>query len=108
MNITEAQYQKLPRYAQQELDILTMNVDNLKKRISEFEGPADSLIVLRGYGNDHPLPKGDTVRFAVEDGTIDVRLEKDHLYVNSSRRLTIRPIATNCADMYCEDFFLGK
>lgn len=93
---------KLPKWAQEELRILRMRLDEARKREEDAQaGYPGTNIFLVKYPNLVPLPKHSHIQFSLEKGQIDVSLDPHGrgLYLMSQRslseHLSVRPSSSN-------------
>lgn len=90
----ERDVSKLPKWAQQELEMLRKNLAYWQKRA--LAGPDDSNTVLEPYAKGgRPLGTDVTVRFLLPNGWIDARTEDGRVLVRSSHQLVTLPHVTN-------------
>lgn len=103
---------KLPRWAQQHIEILERDLAEAEKRIEAAQrGPEDTDTIARIHA-DHPLhlPAGTTVRFQLGAGYgeyIDCRIEERRggqkcLEIHGGEMLLLRPMSGNLANATVE------
>ena len=93
----ETKLHKLPKWAQSEIVSLTCEIAELSSALARFQGEEGSPLTIRfPFKMSHtPIPNG-SIRFALNNGDwIDIRIDGDHLEVNSPFTLHIIPQATN-------------
>lgn len=99
----EGDVSKLPKWAQQRIDVLEQNIDAWKRRA--LAGPDDADTFAMHLGEQAPLGSGTTVRFVLGDDPrygirgrmeVDCRVDRGELYVyGGSHGLSVLPWSTN-------------
>ena len=105
--MTKEQLDKLPKWAQREIDVLTMTVDELTATLQAERTitPDNKFGEVRSYtdGVIHSLANYQRVRFLVEGGYVDV--SQDHhmkaVYVIGQGIVSITPRAANTFIIKC-------
>lgn len=103
MNYTEEQFQKLPKWAQEEILRLKNNNQSLLKKIDELNGDSQTNTFLVEGLNQRPLPKNACVDFKIGENninTVSVYIRKNGtIDINASskmaQQLVIIPNAAN-------------
>lgn len=97
----------MPKWAQDELRVLRMRVDEWKSRATD--GPKGSDTFVHRYAvdvddsGDKPLGRGETIRFILKevDGDrfnrhyVDVRVRNGQVYVQAGDTIKITPYSSN-------------
>jgi len=96
MRLTEAQISKLPRRAQEHINVLEQTIAGLTRELRQFQGTEDSAITIRKSLEFVPVPEG-TVRFALGTNQfVDIRIDGDGLDVNVQPSFVhVTPFAAN-------------
>ena len=97
--MNQANFAKLPKWAQTEILGLQQARDSMATELQQWQGAADSPLSLRKPTSMDfsPLPDG-TVRFKLDSwdtGHIDIRIDEGALDITSGKMLVIQPWATN-------------
>jgi len=108
---TPEQFERLPKWAQTEIERLTRDVEYYQKK---FEvGPEDS-DTFRQIGPDSNQPLGnDTIQFYLDkersliSGSVRMRVDEDHkgrryIDVNGGDSLIVRPYSSNGVRIYSD------
>lgn len=94
---TTEQFDRLPKWAQQEINRLTLRLREANKRLSA--GPEDSNVFADPYSdNPTPLGRDALVKFVVGDGSGDViivRRAGNGIYVQGHKGIIMRAQASN-------------
>ena len=106
MTITEAQFDKLPRYAADEISQLRREIDYLKGQIAGLTAdPAGASIVWRSLMNEYALPNGVEVTFRHDNTSIECRMDESgnlRIYGHGGRRFIVKPMSGNAIYVKCE------
>jgi hypothetical protein len=103
MNYTQEQFDKLPKWAQSEINKLKNYTQSLEQRIMQETGEAETNTYLRVFLEKHPMAKGSQVEFNLNDnnGSVEVRVDRSGefiiLYADSRRGkdMVIKPRSGN-------------
>lgn len=103
MNYTKEQLEKLPKWAQSEINSLEMYKKSLEQRIKQFEGEAETNTYIREGLDRMPIQNNAQIEFQTGDrklNTVSVYVRKDgDIDINSDSRLghtmVIMPRAAN-------------
>jgi hypothetical protein len=97
----DLRFEKLPKWAQREIEKLEMNVVYWKKKASV--GPEDSDTFVSHYpDNDQPLGQGETIRFVLENGYVEVQNYDTHVSVRADDAIAIQPQSGNLVKVWNE------
>ena len=96
MRLTEAQISKLPRRAQEHINVLEQTIAGLARELRQFQGAEESAITIRKSLEFVPVPEG-TVRFALGTNQfVDIRIDGAGLDVMAyPNRIYVAPFAAN-------------
>jgi hypothetical protein len=99
---------KLPKWAQQEIRRLEINLQSAKSKINTLLGPEDETnVVLREGINNIPLPEDSLVRFYLEEKPyakyIEISLDDNELRVQGSETIYIKSGFSNVCFIKLED-----
>lgn len=98
---TKEQFDRLPKWAQREIDRLTMRLREASERLSA--GPGDSNVFAHPYcDNPTPLGRDTMVKFVMGEASGDalhVGIFEDGLRVYGHRGIVIQPRARNAVDV---------
>ena len=95
------QFEKLPKYAKDEIMMLRSEVENFKKKFQQmfFEGNTNTFINNYQSGNV-PLPRNARIVFNLDDNIeIECRIEDGKLHVHASSQIFVLPYCTNVMDI---------
>ncbi len=96
---------KLPKWAQERIQVAEMRRDEAEAKVAElFRGEDTDIFMLDGLSAQYPLLRRATIRFWVNASQhIEVRRQADgSLFVSGTRRVRIRPQAANCFEVEVE------
>lgn len=98
--MTEEQFDKLPKYAQEHIRILSMRLDEARNQLDEYleKYPGYPKVVVNAYSDyKNELPGDTIVKFALGDRrSYSVRLYEDNrLVVRAMEEVNIIPCAAN-------------
>ena len=91
---------RLPRWAQNRIAQAEASVEYHKRRLNESlgeDGEGTDTIVYMGYKEPaHGLPNGTPIRFQLDHGVAEARVEDGRLSIHSAHgRLVLLPVVTN-------------
>ncbi len=86
---------KLPKWAQWKIKRLERDLEVAEKTIKNHEAGTGLITYQYLMGRKHGLPDGATVEFTVDNGRIDVSIDKGLLRVSTSHTIQVLPRATN-------------
>jgi hypothetical protein len=100
MNITQEQFDRLPKNVQQELKSLYEKVNSLENHVNEINGQKDTNVFLLEGLSKRPLPKDSHIElFDDNQNSISVCLREEGIYLNAHSplglALSILPRACN-------------
>ena len=85
---------KLPKWAQERIRVLEMRLQETRGTIKAMFPDSTSNVFWRGETH-HPLPLNSLIRFFLDGKPVDVRIEREKLYINGASGLNVKPVATN-------------
>lgn len=63
MNYTKEQFEKLPKWAQSEIKVLSQNIKDLSEKMNQLNGDSETNTYLNDMLDKQPLPKNSVIRF---------------------------------------------
>ena len=96
--LTNEQFFKLPKWAQNEINSLRNNNESLQKQLDEMFGHSDTNTFMRSGMDRKGLPNNSNIEFNLPNGNIEVRIDKGALSIYGSYtrgRLAIFPNVSN-------------
>lgn len=108
-------FNKLPKWAQEEIARLQRKLADANKRIEELSIATGALgskelmtpslrgkTVVDPYGTGLIFPQDTSVDFGLGDSYINIRVKGGRLIVNGSETIRIQPIASNALNLWVE------
>lgn len=99
--ITQNQIEKLPKWAQQEINRLTNENESLKNKLASFNGEAETNTFIRSGRDKIPLPKNSRISFEIGLSSFDIIIDGDLLNVHHSGdgKLVVMPCVSNVVNI---------
>jgi hypothetical protein len=103
MNYTQEQFDRLPKWAQSEINKLKNYTQSLEQRISQETGESETNTHLLVMREKYPMAKNSQIEFTLNDnnGSVEVRVDRSGEYIilqGDSRRgkdMVIQPRSGN-------------
>ena len=110
---------KLPKWASDHIEQCHRKINHLEDKITKIlgeRGTSDvNAIIDYNFPNDEtfPIPTEWTISYRLEErerrdgtfGTLEVRLEDDHLRISSMRGIIAKPVGSNVFHIYYDDLY---
>jgi hypothetical protein len=103
MNYTQEQFDKLPKWAQSEINKLKDYTQSLEQRIRQETGESETNTHLVQFMDRHPMARNSQIEFGLDDnnGSVEVRVDTSGEFIilyGDSRRgkdMVIQPRSGN-------------
>lgn len=101
MVYTEAQFARLPKWAQSELQRLNANIADAEERARAAFGADETTIEVSPHRSAEDgqartfLPDRTVIRFRLATGYVEASIRDGSLHLLAGRRLSVRPWASN-------------
>jgi len=94
--ITNEQFLKLPKFAQNEINKLRNDLTWTEKKMDEMLSVEPSNVQISEYPKNKNLPKNSQIRFNFKNGTyIEIRIVEEQLRVHGNDSVKVLPRASN-------------
>jgi len=94
--ITNEQFLKLPRWAQNEINKLRNDLERAERHAKQISGESATNTHMLVLLDKKPLPSNSNIEFTLPDGRVTARVDGEKLYVTVPYgRLNIQPTASN-------------
>jgi hypothetical protein len=98
MKYTTEQFEKLPKWAQNEIKVLAMNLESTNRRLAEFEGQSETNTFISHGLSKQPLPNNAHIEFHTANSKVSVYIREEgviDINTTSNKTTVILPRASN-------------